>query len=74
MSKCYKLINRFSEDIDLTYDNNKQKMSEAKRRNLSHYMVQTIKNCGFELLNQKDIKSRRNYNQYLIGYDSVNSI
>lgn len=74
LSKCYKLINRFSEDIDLTYDNNKHKMSEAKRRDFSHYVVQKIKNCGFELLNQNDIKSRRNFNQYLIGYDSVYSI
>lgn len=74
LSKCYKLINRFSEDIDLTYDNNKQKMSESNRRNLSHYVVQKIKNCGFELLNQNDIKSRRNFNQYLVGYDSVHSI
>lgn len=74
LSKCYKLINRFSEDIDLTYENNKHKMSEAKRRNFSHYVVQKIENCGFELLNKNDIRSRRNYNQYLIGYDSVYSI
>jgi predicted nucleotidyltransferase component of viral defense system len=57
LSKCYKLINRFSEDIDLTYDNNKHKMSKAKRRELSHYVVQKIENCEFELLNQNDIKS-----------------
>ena len=25
LSKCYKLINRFSEDIDLSYDNNRYK-------------------------------------------------
>jgi Uncharacterized conserved protein len=74
LSKCYKLINRFSEDIDLTYDNNKHKMSEAKRRNFSHYVVEKIENCGFELLNQNDIKSRRNFNQYLIAYDSAYSI
>jgi predicted nucleotidyltransferase component of viral defense system len=73
LSKCYKLINRFSEDIDLTYDNNRHKMSEAKRRDLSHYVVQKIKNCEFELLNQDDIKSRRNFNQYVMGYDSAYS-
>ena len=74
LSKCYKLINRFSEDIDLTYDTNRLKMSETKRRDFSHYVIQKIKNCGFELLNQDDIKSRRNFNQYLIGYDSGYSI
>lgn len=74
LSKCYKLIKRFSEDIDLTYDNNKHKMSEAKRRDFSRYVIQNIENCGLELLNQNDIKSRRNFNQYLIGYDSVYSI
>lgn len=74
LSKCYKLINRFSEDIDLTYDNKKYRMSEAKRRSFSHYVVQKIENCGFELLNQNDIKSRRDFNQYQIGYDSIYSI
>lgn len=74
LSKCYKLINRFSEDIDLTYDNNRHKMTEVKRRDFSHYVVQKIKNCEFELLNQNDIKSRRNFNQYVIGYDSAYSI
>lgn len=74
LSKCYKLIHRFSEDIDLAYENNKQKMSETRRRNFSHYVVQKIEFSGFELLNPNDIKSRRNFNQYLIGYDSVHSI
>lgn len=74
LSKCFRLINRFSEDIDLTYDNNKHKMSEAKRRDFSHYVVQKIENCAFELLNQNDIKSRRNFNQYVISYDSAYSI
>lgn len=74
LSKCYKLINRFSEDIDLTYDNNKQKMTESKRREFSRSVVDTIENSGLELLNKNDIKSRRNYNQYQIGYNSIYSI
>lgn len=74
LSKCYKLINRFSEDIDLAYDSKKQKISEGKRRDLSHYIINTIARCGFELLNSEEIKSRRNYNQYRIGFDSEHSI
>jgi len=74
LSKCYKLINRFSEDIDLSYDNNRYKMSDLKRKNFSNHVVQTIKNCGFKLLDQSAIKSRRNFNQYLIGYNYIYSI
>jgi len=62
LSKCYKLTKRFSEDIDLAYDNNKQKLSDAQRKNLSFNVINTIKKCGFSLLNQEDIKSRRDYN------------
>jgi hypothetical protein len=74
LSKCYKLIKRFSEDIDLTYDNKNHKMSESKRRDFSHYIVSQIENCGFKLLNQNDIRSRGVFNQYQINYESSYSI
>jgi len=74
LSKCYKLTKRFSEDIDLAYDSNKKKMSGPQRKNLSCKVINTIKNCGFSLLNHEDIKSRRDYNQYQIGYNSEYSI
>ena len=70
LSKCHKLIKRFSEDIDLTFDNGKGKMSESMRRFFTHSILQTITDSGLELQNVNGIKSRRNFNQYLIGYDS----
>lgn len=59
LSKCHKVINRFSEDIDLTveYDT---KPSESKRKNLKKSIVAAIEKYGLELANPDDIKSRKN--------------
>lgn len=69
LSKCHKIINRFSEDIDLTieYDS---KPSEATRRKLKYNIVAAIENYGFELANAEDIKSKREYNKYIVNYPS----
>ncbi|MCM1195315.1 MAG: nucleotidyl transferase AbiEii/AbiGii toxin family protein, partial [Firmicutes bacterium] len=66
LSKCYKIINRFSEDIDLTLDAENQ--TQGKKRELSHTIKDVCKELGFELLNESDIYSRRDYNEYEIAY------
>lgn len=67
LSKCHKVINRFSEDIDLTveYDT---KPSESKRKNLKKSIVAAIEKYGLELANPDDIKSRRSFNKYIVNY------
>lgn len=49
-------------------------MPESKRKDFSHYIVNQIENCGLKLLNQNDIRSRGNFNQYQINYESSYSI
>lgn len=67
LSKCYKLINRFSEDIDLNIQGEK-KPSESKRRKLKTNIVSSIEKYNFILENTDDIRSRRDFNKYIISY------
>ena len=70
LSKCYKLIERFSEDIDLTMEF-ETKPTEGQRRNLKRNIVSIIDDFGFELANAEHIRSRRDFNKYVIDYPSV---
>lgn len=69
LSKCYKVIKRFSEDIDLTieYDT---KPSEGKRKNLKNNIIAAINKYDFELANPDEIRSRREFNKYVVNYPS----
>ena len=69
LSKCYHIIKRFSEDIDLNVQSEK-KPSESKRRQLKANITQIISDLEFELTNADAIKSRRDYNRYIIDYPS----
>ncbi len=70
LSKCYKLIDRFSEDIDLNIDT-KSNPTEGQRKNLKKSIVSVIDSFGFTLTNTDDIRSRRAYNKYIVDYPSV---
>ena len=50
LSKCYKLINRFSEDIDLNI-NTESKPTEGQRKKLKTNIVSIIDEFGFHLHN-----------------------
>lgn len=66
LSKCHKIINRFSEDIDLTLDAENQ--TQGKKRNLKYEIIEVCNELGLELINEADIRSRRDYNRYEIKY------
>ena len=66
LSKCYKIIDRFSEDIDLTLDVNNQ--TQSSKKNLKHKIIEVCNELEFELLNESQIRSRRDYNCYEIKY------
>lgn len=70
LSKCYKIINRFSEDIDLNIET-ENKPTEGQRKKLKANIVSVIKEFGFVLLNPSIVRSRSNYNRYIIDYPSV---
>lgn len=69
LSKCYHIIKRFSEDIDLNLQSEK-KPSESKRKQLKTNITQIISELEFELTNADATKSRRDYNRYIIDYPS----
>ena len=70
LSKCYHLIDRFSEDIDLNIET-ETKPSESIRKHLKSSIVSVIDKLGFTLTNPENVKSRRDYNRYIIDYPSV---
>lgn len=71
LSKCYKIINRFSEDIDLSVDTQAHKLTEGGRKKLKKDILEVIVSTGFKLKNPDDVRSRREYNRYIIGYPTV---
>jgi len=68
LSKCYKIINRFSEDIDLNVDTEAAKLTEGQRKRLKQDILSIIEEAGFALENADQIRSRRDFNHYVIDY------
>ncbi len=68
LSKCHKVIDRFSEDIDITIDNS---LSQGQKKKLKYGIVEIVEELGMNISNIDDIRSRRDYNCYRIEYDSV---
>ena len=66
LSKCYKIINRFSEDIDIGI--NADKATEGMRRNLKSAIKKSIYDLGFLLDNAEEIMTRTYFNKYQITY------
>lgn len=70
LSKCYKLINRFSEDIDLNIETDKRP-TEGQRKKLKEAIVSIIDEFGFSLENAENVRSGRTFNRYIIDYPTV---
>ena len=70
LSKCHKIIKRFSEDIDLNIEY-ESKSTQGQRKGLKEDVVTTIQNLGLELANADEIKSNREYNKYIVDFPSV---
>lgn len=68
LSKCHKIINRFSEDIDLTTNS---KITQGQKYQVKAQIESTILNLGMHLANGDAILSKRNYNRYIIKYDTA---
>ncbi|MBR0419906.1 MAG: nucleotidyl transferase AbiEii/AbiGii toxin family protein [Erysipelotrichaceae bacterium] len=68
LSKAYDLIDRFSEDIDISAD---RKLSETERRNVKSAILKTADDLGLKLSNPDKVMSRHSYNKYVFEYDSL---
>ena len=68
LSKAYGLINRFSEDIDLSMN---RKLMQSETKASKECIVEIAKSQGMELTNPDQIKSRYDYNRSVFHYDSL---
>lgn len=66
LSKCYKLIDRFSEDIDLTLDS--EHFTQSQKRAANKAITKVCADIGLVLINEDEILSRRDYNCFNVAY------
>ena len=69
LSKGYKIINRFSEDIDITFD---EHIGEARRKKLKNCIMREIsEKLHMPISNWNELQSDRDYNAYYFTYKSI---
>ncbi|MGN0142149.1 MAG: nucleotidyl transferase AbiEii/AbiGii toxin family protein [Roseburia sp.] len=71
LTKCYQLLDRFSEDIDISYTAESGIPGEARKRQLKKAVVTTMEEYGFPITNLDMTRSRRHYNCYRATYPSM---
>ena len=71
LSKVYNLIDRFSEDIDLSMN---RRLTQSERVKSKELIIEIAENLGLVLSNPEEIKSRYDYNKYVFKYDSLFSV
>ena len=71
LSKAYNLVDRFSEDIDLSMNRRPTQSERVKSKEL---IIDIAENLGLVLSNPKEIKSRYDYNKYVFKYASLFSL
>ena len=69
LSKCYKLIDRFSEDIDINLSGD-AKPGDGRKKHLKTNVISVAEELGFSVTNLDSIRSRRDFNRYIIEYPS----
>lgn len=69
LSKCFHIINRFSEDIDITFT---EHIGEVRRKKLKYNILKPIsEELNMPILNWHDIESDKDYNCYLFSYQEM---
>lgn len=69
LSKGFHVIDRFSEDIDITFN---EHIGEHRRKKLKNIVLKEIsRDLEMPIANWAEIQSDRDYNAYLFSYESV---
>lgn len=68
LSKVYHVIDRFSEDIDLSMS---RKPTESEKRSIKQLILEIAERLGMVLTNPESIRSRYDYNKYVFCYNSL---
>ena len=71
LSKCYDIIDRFSEDIDLTLDKNS--CTQSNKRKANKKIIKICDDLGFTIVNREEVEnhSHGNFNCYNIEYPMI---
>lgn len=68
LSKCYHVIARYSEDIDITIDT---ALSQGQKRALKDCLKKVAGTLDLSIPNLSETRSRRSYNKYVFHYDPL---
>ena len=68
LSKCYRAIKRFSEDIDITIDST---ISSGQRRKVQHAIADIARELWMEIPDYDSLEGRDDYVRYHLQYESV---
>ncbi|MDY0100601.1 MAG: nucleotidyl transferase AbiEii/AbiGii toxin family protein, partial [Bacilli bacterium] len=68
LSKCYDVINRFSEDVDLTIKLDNKKANYQIKKQFKNKIISSIENLGMVFLNPLNVESKKNYNYYEVEF------
>lgn len=71
LSKCYHLINRFSEDIDISYSCQFGEINAGLKNRLFKGITNSIKSVGLDILNKDKLRRNAYFNQYVCPYESL---
>lgn len=69
LSVCQKAINRFSEDIDISYED--EIITVGTRKRIKKIFFESIEAVSLSVSNAENIRSRRIFNRYLCPYTSL---
>ena len=62
LTKCYQLLERFSEDIDISYTAESGTPGEARKKQLKKAVVATMEEFQFPITNLEKTRAFSNYN------------
>jgi predicted nucleotidyltransferase component of viral defense system len=68
LSKCFHIIERFSEDIDLNVEQ-ADELTQGGHKRFKKAVVAAIEELGLIFVNPENTRSRREYNKYIIDYN-----
>lgn len=69
LSVCQHAINRFSEDVDISYED--EHITVGQRKRVKETFFESIKNASLYVENAENIRSRRIFNRYICPYHSI---
>lgn len=71
LSKCYRLIKRFSEDIDISYIDPYSTLGVNQVNKKFKGITSSIKETGLEITNKDKLRRNAYFNQFLCSYESM---